>query len=85
MITHAYDPDPKTARCLQCPQGATGRGHCLWCGHSKGQHTGTPPSEVREHLSTTIHHMGKTYVRSNVKWTPSACSVDHCACRQYER
>ena len=78
-MDHTYQPDPNTGQCLACPsKTATG---CLWCSHRSGSHTGRVDPAVLAHYAIPGPEGRK--VTSRVAWTPTACSVEHCACRTY--
>lgn len=90
-LDHTYNPDPKTARCLDCPPiPEVRRGHCVWCGHIRGEHTGKVDPVVKLHLSRPDPNAGHGLIAadariSTVKWSTSACGMFHCACKQYEK
>jgi hypothetical protein len=86
-LDHEYRPDPKTARCLDCPEPERDRRTCLWCRHGRASHTGRPDAAVKLHLSIPNPEAGKPGQPeriSTVKWSASACGRPHCACKRYE-
>jgi hypothetical protein len=88
-LDHEYRPDPKTARCLDCPPTLKGTARCLWCGHRRGEHTGRVDPVVKLHLSRPDPNAGHGLIPkdarvSTVKWSTSACGMFHCACKRYE-
>lgn len=86
-MDHEYRPDPRTGMCtVHHPDRAYGHGRCLWCGHAYPDHDGKVSPEVREHYTVrTAMRNGKIEVLSTVKWSTTACSISHCACKHYER
>jgi hypothetical protein len=85
-MTHQYKPDPTTGRCLDCMPIPPGGRRCLWCGHQNDQHTGDVDPVVLKHYEIEVPGPigGKPVKSSRVRWTPTACSTPHCACRRYE-
>jgi len=86
MADHEYQPHPDTGKCVVCAvKGAFGRGQCRWCGHVRAMHDGVVDPIVLKRYETTILGPGNKPVKSSsVKWTPTACAAEHCACRTYE-
>ena len=86
MADHEYQPHPDTGKCVVCAvKGAFGRGQCRWCGHVRAMHDGVvDPIVLKRYETTILGHGNKPVKSSSVRWTPTACAAEHCACRTYE-